>query len=61
MLISKKSVFQPKQPVNPDRFKGRQQTIEEIIRYFPGVLSGQPRHFFITGKRGMGKTSLANK
>lgn len=56
----KESLFQPGQPVSPDRFKGREDIIDEIIKYFPSINSGNPQHFFITGKRGMGKTSLAN-
>lgn len=56
----KESLFQPGQPVSPDRFKGREDIINEIIKYFPSITSGNPQHFFITGKRGIGKTSLAN-
>ena len=56
----RESLFQPGQPVSPDRFKGREDIIKEIIKYFPSVISGNPQHFFITGKRGIGKTSLAN-
>ena len=56
----KESLFQPGQPVSADRFKGREEIIHEILKYFPSVKSGNPQHFFITGKRGMGKTSLGN-
>ena len=59
-ISDKESLFQPGQPVSPDRFKGREDIIEDILKYFPSVKSGNPQHFFITGKRGMGKTSLAN-
>ena len=59
-ISEKESLFQPGQPVSPDRFKGREDVIQNILRYFPSVKSGNPQHFFITGKRGMGKTSLAN-
>ena len=59
-ISEKESLFQPGQPVSPDRFEGREDIIEEILKYFPAVKSGNPQHFFITGKRGMGKTSLAN-
>lgn len=55
----KESLFQPGQPVSPDRFKGREDIINEIVKYFPSINSGNPQHFFITGKRGIGKTSLA--
>ncbi|WP_298522985.1 ATP-binding protein [uncultured Methanobrevibacter sp.] len=59
-ISEKESLFQPGQPVSPDRFEGREDVIKEILKYFPAVRSGRPQHFFITGKRGMGKTSLAN-
>ena len=59
-IFDKESLFQPGQPASPDRFKGREDIIEDILKYFPSVKSGNPQHFFITGKRGMGKTSLAN-
>ena len=59
-IETKESLFQPGQPVSADRFKGREEIIKEILKYFPAVKSGNPQHFFITGKRGMGKTSLAN-
>ena len=54
------SPFQPGKPVNPEKFKGREEIINDIIKYFPSITSGNSKHFFITGKRGMGKTSLAN-
>ncbi|MDR0910990.1 MAG: KAP family NTPase [Methanobrevibacter sp.] len=56
----KETPFQPGHPVNPENFKGRMDIIQNIIRYMPNVISGNAQHFFITGKRGMGKTSLAN-
>lgn len=59
-IETKESLFQPGQPVSADRFKGREEIIIEILKYFSSVKSGNPQHFFITGKRGMGKTSLAN-
>lgn len=51
--------FEPGRPVSPSNFKGRRNDCMKIIRYIPGVIkSGIPEHFFITGKRGMGKTSF---
>lgn len=51
--------FEPGRPVSPSNFKGRRNDCIKIIRYIPGVIkSGIPEHFFITGKRGMGKTSF---
>lgn len=53
------SPFEPGHPVSPDKFKGRKKDIIKIIRYLPKVVNkGIPQHFFITGKRGMGKTSF---
>ena len=51
--------FEPGRPVSPSNFKGRRKDCIKIIRYLPGVIkNGVPEHFFITGKRGMGKTSF---
>ncbi|MBQ6345398.1 MAG: ATP-binding protein [Methanobrevibacter sp.] len=51
--------FEPGRPVSPSNFKGRRNDCIKIIRYIPGVIKkGMPEHFFITGKRGMGKTSF---
>ena len=54
------SPFEPGKPVSPDNFKGRINDCKKIIRSIPKVIhTGVPQHFFITGKRGMGKTSFA--
>lgn len=51
--------FLPGHPISPDSFFGRKEDIAKITRYFPRVITqGIPEHFFITGKRGMGKTSF---
>lgn len=51
--------FLPGHPISPDSFFGRKEDIAKITRYFPRVINqGIPEHFFITGKRGMGKTSF---
>lgn len=51
--------FEPGRPVSPSNFKGRRNDCIKIIRYLQGVIKyGTPEHFFITGKRGMGKTSF---
>lgn len=54
------SPFQPGIPVNPEYFKGRNEIIMDVHRYIPSAINGNAQHFFITGKRGMGKTSVAN-
>lgn len=59
-ISERESPFQPGRPVSPDKFKGREDIIKEIIKYFYSIVNGNPHHFFITGKRGIGKTSLAN-
>ena len=51
--------FEPGRPVSPSNFKGWKEDCIKIIRYLTGVIkNGIPEHFFITGKRGMGKTSF---
>ena len=51
--------FEPGRPVSPSNFKGRRNDCIKIIRYLPNVIrNGVPEHFFISGKRGMGKTSF---
>lgn len=53
------SPFEPGHPVSPSNFKGRKKDINKISRRLPKVKNqGVPVHFFITGKRGMGKTSF---
>ena len=55
-ISEKESLFQPGQPVSPDRFKGREDIIQDVLKYFPSVKTGHPQHFFIIGKKGIGKT-----
>lgn len=52
--------FQPSNPVRPEYFKGREDIINKITRYVPNSLQNEPQHFFLTGKRGMGKTSICD-
>ena len=57
--IFPESPFEPGHHVSPDNFKGREEDIVKIIRYIPKIINqGIPEHFFIIGKRGMGKTSF---
>ena len=53
------SPFYPSTPVDPTLFKGREDIIKKILRYFPKVLNKKVQHFFLTGNKGMGKTSVA--
>ena len=51
--------FLPGYPIYPSNFVGRKNDVDKILRYLPRVIKqGLPEHFFITGKRGMGKTSF---
>ena len=57
--IFPESPFEPGHPVLPENFKGREEDIIKIIRYMPKIINqGIPEHFFVVGKRGMGKTSF---
>ena len=58
--FDRESPFQPGIPVSPDRFSGRQETIKKILRYVNPAIKGQTQHFFLTGKRRMGKTSVTD-
>ena len=52
--------FQPANPVRPENFKGRKEVIHKIIRYTPNALKKEAQHFFLTGNKGMGKTSISD-
>lgn len=57
--IFPESPFEPGHHVSPDNFKGRYDDIVKITRYMPKIINqGVPEHFFVIGKRGMGKTSF---
>jgi hypothetical protein len=58
-LDDKESPFQPGKPVDPNYFKGRKENIKEVSKYLKQSVSGDSQHFFITGKRGIGKSSFA--
>ena len=57
--FTRESPFKPGLPVSPDYFTGRKNTITKILRNVGNVIQGNPQHFFLTGKKGMGKTSVA--
>ena len=52
------SPFFPGIPTDPNGFKGRIDTLNHILRYFSNVFKGRTQHFYLTGKRRMGKTSI---
>ena len=56
--FDRESPFMPGIPVFPDRFCGRQESIKKILRYVNPAIKGETQHFFLTGNRRMGKTSL---
>lgn len=57
--IDRESPFQPGKRVDSYYFKGRQESIIKILRYVNSVKNSQVQHFFLTGQKGIGKTSLA--
>lgn len=59
LSIDRESPFQPGKPVSPHYFKGRHSSIQKILRYYRNACNKDVQHFFLTGKKGIGKTSLA--
>ena len=53
------SPFQPGKPVSYNNLIGREVSAKKILRYAKQASQGDPQHFFLTGERGIGKTSLA--
>ena len=53
------SPFEPDGPVSPENFAGRKNTIGMILRYAGAASRGKVKHFFLTGDKAIGKTSLA--
>lgn len=53
------SPFQPSTPVKPEFLKGREEIIRQILRYLNKSMKCDVQHFFLTGQRSMGKTSIA--
>lgn len=54
------SPFRSGHPVKMENFTGRIETLKKIIRYTPKVFKNETQHFFITGNKGMGKTSICD-
>ncbi|MDR0913520.1 MAG: ATP-binding protein [Methanobrevibacter sp.] len=52
--------FNPDGPVSPQNFEGREDILKTYIKILEETKYGNPKHFFITGSRGMGKSSLAS-
>ena len=53
------SPFTPGQPVSPELFVGRSDEIRRLDLHVSAAISGRLQVAFLTGERGMGKSSLA--
>ena len=51
--------FTPGSPVPPDLFVGRTQQLQEVTRYIDQAVAGRLQNVFLSGDRGMGKSSFA--
>lgn len=61
MINDKKiSPFTPGNPVSYELFVGREDKLKEIIRYIEQSLAGKQENVFLSGDRGIGKSSLAS-
>ena len=60
MCFEKLSPFEPRNPVSPENFEGRDEIINDYIRYLDLAVYGKPQHFYLHGKRGVGKSSVAS-
>lgn len=57
--FDRESPFEPGKPASPELFIGRQKTLTKILRNVKKATNGTTQHFFLTGQRRMGKTSIA--
>ena len=51
--------FTPGSPVPPHLFVGRTQQLQEVTRYIDQAAAGRLQNVFLSGDRGMGKSSFA--
>ena len=59
-ITTKESPFSPGRPVQPEYFVARIREIQRLERAIRQAISGRNECIFITGQRGIGKSSLAN-
>lgn len=60
MIAKEKSPFTPGSPVPSELFVGRKEQIQELIRYVGQTSFGKQENIFLSGDRGIGKSSLAS-
>jgi hypothetical protein len=58
-INAKESPFSPGRPVQPEYFVARIKEIQRLERAIKQTVSGRNENVFITGQRGIGKSSLA--
>jgi len=58
-ISTKESPFSPGRPVQPEYFVARIKEIQRLERAIKQTVSGRNENVFITGQRGIGKSSLA--
>jgi hypothetical protein len=58
-ILTKESPFTPGKPVQPEYFVARTKEIQRIERAVRQTISGRNENIFISGQRGIGKSSLA--
>ena len=60
MTLEKSSPFTPGNPVRAELFAGRHQQIQDVSNYLMQAASGRMENVFLTGERGIGKSSFAS-
>ena len=59
-MSKERSPFTPGQPVSPEFFVGRKEQVKLLTRAIQQAAAGAPQYLFVTGERGIGKSSLAS-